>query len=343
MAESAPPFTVGMVGAGSIARVHLSSWLSLGVRVLVYAPHDPAPLLSEVGGGEAVGSLDELLSRVDAVDVVTPTTSHAEVVRAAAAAGRHVLCEKPFALTSAEAEGMIAACADAGVQLYPAHVVRYFPEYVTMHDAVTAGKIGEIAVQRFTRAGSRPVREWYLDDALSGGIVIDQSIHDLDFARWNAGEVATVFARDTGSDPAVPVRSCQVILTHTSGAISYVNGTWARPGTKFRTTFQIAGTGGLLQHDSAEHRPLVVDGGRADEAGTGLLPDISLGESPYLTEIREFHAAFTRNEPTRVTADDGLAAVRIAEAAAESIRTGQPVRLAAGTTTAPTHAEEATR
>ncbi|GAB3760801.1 Gfo/Idh/MocA family protein [Microlunatus parietis] len=323
----AEPFTVGMIGAGAIAGAHLPAWLSLGVRVLVYTKDDPSPLLNRVGGGEAVGSLDELLASVDAVDVCTPTTTHAELVRAAAAAGRDVLCEKPFALSSADAESMITACADAGVQLYPAHVVRYFSEYVTMHDAVAAGKIGEIAVQRFTRAGSRPLRPWYLDDALSGGLVVDQSIHDLDFARWNAGEVATVFARDTGADPAVPVRSTQVILTHTNGAISYVNGTWARPGTTFRTTFQIAGTGGLLQHDSTEHRPLVIDGGATDDSGTGLLPDAGFTESPYLTEIREFHAAFTTGAPTRVSAADGLAAVKIAEAAATSIRTGQPVHL----------------
>ncbi len=328
MADSARRFTVGMVGAGAIAGVHLPAWLSLGVRVLVYAPEDPSPLLARAGGGEAVGSVDELLAQVDAVDVCTPTTTHAELVLAAAAAGRDVLCEKPFALSSAEAESMITACADAGVKLFPAHVVRYFPEYVSMHDAVAAGRVGELAVQRFSRAGTRPTREWYLDDKLSGGLVVDQSIHDLDFARWNAGEVATVFARDTGSDPAVPVRSCQVVLTHTGGAISYVNGTWARPGTTFRTTFQIAGTGGLLQHDSTEHRPLVIDGGAADHSGTGLLPDAGFTESPYLTEIREFHAAFTTGAPTRVTAADGLAAVRIAEAAATSITTAQPVQLA---------------
>lgn len=342
MAAASRRFTVGMIGAGAIAGAHLPAWLSLGVRVLVYAPN-PEPLLSRVGGGEAVGSLEELLDQVDAVDVCTPTTTHAELVRAAAAAGRDVLCEKPFALTSAEAESMITACADAGVKLFPAHVVRYFPEYVTMHDAVAAGRIGDLAVQRFSRAGSRPVREWYLDDTLCGGLVVDQSIHDLDFARWNAGEVATVFARDTGADPAVPVRSCQVVLTHTNGTISYVSGTWARPGTTFRTTFQIAGTGGLLQHDSSEHRPLVIDGGATDDSGTGLLPDAGFSESPYLTEIREFHAAFTTDAPTRVTAADGLAAVRIAEAAAASISTGRPVQLTGADTTQQAAAQEAAR
>jgi predicted dehydrogenase len=304
-------YTVGLIGAGGIASVHLPAWLALGVKVVIFSTAGAAALIRRHQGGIEVGSLEQLLASCDAVDVCTPTYVHAEIVRLAAAAGRQVLCEKPLARTSADAAAMIEACSRAAVQLYPAHVVRYFPEFEAMHRAVAAGTVGSVAVQRFSRTGSRPERAWFADDVLSGGIVLDQSIHDFDFARWNAGEVVTVFAREVRPTVGVGVRSAQTILTHASGAISYVTGTWAKPGTTFRTTFEIAGTDGLLWNDSRQHSLLAIDGGTGDKAGTGLLPATPFVESPYLTEIREISDAFQGGEAPRVSADDGLQAVRI--------------------------------
>jgi myo-inositol 2-dehydrogenase/D-chiro-inositol 1-dehydrogenase len=316
------------VGAGGIASVHLPAWLALGVRVLVHSSEGAADLVRATGGGVTVSSLDELLASCDAVDICTPTTSHADLVTRAAAAGRHVLCEKPLARTAAEAARLVATCAAAGVQLYPGHVVRYFPEYAAMHAAVAAGTIGEVAVQRFSRTGSRPVAPWFSDDELSGGLVLDQAIHDLDFARWNAGDVVRVFAREAQTPAPAGVRSAQVVLTHARGALSYVTGTWARQGSSFRTTFEVAGTQGLLRHDSREHAPLVIDGGAADDtAGTGLLPATPFVESPFLTEIREVYRAFRGGPAPRVSADDGLQALRIAEAATSALSTGRAVEL----------------
>ena len=217
-------------------------------------------------GGRVVETVDELLDSCDVVDLATPTPTHAELALAALAAGRPVVCEKPLARTSAEAEQVIAGFEAAGLALYPGHVVRFFGEYAAMHAAVDAGAIGQIAVQRFTRTGSAPAAGWFHDDALSGGLLLDQSLHDLDFARWNAGEVATAYALESAADG---VRSVQVVLTHVGGALSFVHGTWARPGTRFRTTFDIAGTGGVLQHDSAEHPALSTDLGALPAPGEG--------------------------------------------------------------------------
>lgn len=324
--SSSDAYTVGLVGAGGIARAHLPAWLALGVDVVVWSTEGAADLVLEHGGTET-GSLEELLALCDAVDVCTPTPTHAGLVRRAAAAGRDILCEKPLARTAKEAAALVEECQRAGVQLYPGHVVRYFPEYAALHAAVTSGVLGEIAVQRFSRTGSRPLAPWFSDDDLSGGLVLDQSLHDLDFARWTAGEVVRVFAREVQEAPAGGLRSAQVILTHAAGAISYVTGTWARAGTTFRTRYEVAGTAGVLQHDSREHPPLVVDGGPVRTSGTGLLPDRSHTESPFLTEIREMYAAFRGGPPPRVTAWDGVQAIRLAEAAIESIRSGRAVAL----------------
>ncbi|WP_231955016.1 Gfo/Idh/MocA family protein [Occultella aeris] len=325
----APPLRVGMIGAGGIAGAHLPAWLNLGAAVSHFSTVG-AEVLAARHGGVAVGSLEELLDLVDVVDIVTPTPSHLGYIEAAAAAGKHVFCEKPLARTSADARRAIEACRAAGVQLYPGHVVRYFSEYEATHRAVAAGTVGAVAVQRFTRTGSRPGPDWFHDPESSGGVVLDQMIHDLDFACWNAGPVDTVFARQARIGPGTDgVVSAHVVLQHVNGAISHAAGTWAQPGTAFRTTFEIAGSDGILRHDSGEHKPLVIDGGIRHEcaAGTGLLPDVT-GISPFELELGEIARAFMGGDPPRVSAEDGLAAILIAEAAITSVRTGQPVTVA---------------
>lgn len=316
-------FRIGLIGAGGIAHEHLPAWLSLGAEVSVHSEAGADALVARFGG-RVVDTLDELLAGCDAVDIATPTPSHAGLALAALAAGRQVVCEKPLARTAAEAQHVIEAFEAAGVPLYPGHVVRFFGEYAAMHAAIAAGAIGTVAVQRFTRTGSAPAAAWFHDDALSGGLVLDQSLHDLDFARWNAGEVATAYALESAVHG---VRSVQVVLRHVGGALSYVHGTWARPGTTFRTTFDVAGTGGVLTHDSARHPPLSTDLGARPPAGSaadgqGLLPAMPY-ESPFRTELGEFLVALQGGPAPRVTARDGLAAIRIAEAAQRSLETGR--------------------
>jgi predicted dehydrogenase len=325
------PLRVGMVGAGGIANAHLPAWLQLGAQVVVHSINGGPELVARHGGGQLVDGLEQLLDSVDVVDVCTPTYTHPEIVFAAAAAGRHVLCEKPLALDVATAEAMVEACTAAGVQLYPGHVVRYFAEYTALQRAVAAGAVGTPAVLRFHRCGARPGAGWFADPELSGGIIMDQMIHDLDFARWLGGEIDSVHARLAAGAPgtAAGVVSAHVTARHHGGAISSVTGTWARPGTRFRYGFQVAGTDGVLEYDSAAESSLRTDTGMPDDGDDRLLPDVSLVESPFVTEIRELAAAFTGGPAPRVSAADGVAAVRLAAAANTSLATGRPSAVAA--------------
>ncbi|MGO1770640.1 MAG: Gfo/Idh/MocA family protein [Microbacterium sp.] len=322
--------TVGMIGAGGIADQHLPSWLELGVEVVIWSIDDNAPVLvSEHGGGRVAGSLEELLEEADIVDVCTPTFTHRELVERAAAAGRDVICEKPLGLSVADARAMAEACRAAGVRLLPGHIVRYFPEYAPLHDEIAKGRIGEVAVQRFVRIGARPEKEWFRDPALSGGIILDQMIHDIDFARWTAGAVVEVFAR--GIDGAgADVTTAQVMLTHAGGAITSIYGAWASDGTVFRTQHAIAGSAGYVQHDSGERSPLKLDVPAAGSERGGLLPRTAFNENPFVTELRDFLRAIRGGTPARVSAEDGIAAIAIAAAANESIRTGAAVAVDGG-------------
>jgi myo-inositol 2-dehydrogenase/D-chiro-inositol 1-dehydrogenase len=320
----AAPLSVGVIGAGGIAQPHVAAWRRLGAPVTIHSLEGAEALAAQHGAATAA-TLDELLDRCDVVDVCTPTFAHDEFVIAAARAGKNVVCEKPLARTHAKAVAMIEACRGAGVQLYPGQVVRFFPEYATAKAAVDAGRIGRPAVLRFSRRGAAPSRAWFADSALSGGIIVDQMIHDLDYARWVAGDVRQVYAKVTGGD-GQPT-TAYVILTHTSGALTHAIGGWGHPKTVFRTSFSLSGDTGLLEHDSSAAPTLAWDVPSPTGEGGTLLPNTSLVESPFLTELREFAAAFAGGPPPRVSAEDGLAALDIGLAAAESARVGRPVTL----------------
>jgi myo-inositol 2-dehydrogenase/D-chiro-inositol 1-dehydrogenase len=275
----------------------------------------------------AVDTLAELFACSDVIDICTPTRTHRELALAAISAGKDVLCEKPLGRTTDDAKAIAAAARAGGVQVYPAHVVRFFPEYAAMRAAVAAGVIGAPAVLRFSRGGEGASSDWFFDEAASGGIILDQMIHDLDQARWVAGEVATVFA--VQNPPTVGGRVprnvvAHVTLTHLGGAISHIQGVWGPKGMDFRTSFEVAGGAGVLRYDSAAGGSSVRNLATAG-AGTSYLPPASAEESPYLSELREFAGAFAGGPSPRVCLDDGIIAVALAQAAQDSIATGDAV------------------
>jgi predicted dehydrogenase len=277
--------------------------------------------------------LEELLERVDVVDVCSPTHRHADHAVAAAEAGRHVICEKPLARTLEDAESIVAACERNGVRLLVAHVVRFFPEYAAAQRIVAGGAIGDPAVLRLKRASFRPRHppgHWFFEAEQSGGMVVDLMIHDFDFARWVAGEVVTVHCRSASAErPELAVDHAYAILTHAAGAISHVTGSWAYAAPTFRTSLEIAGSHGLVEHDSEASRPLVtyLHPRAKGAAGPVGLPGSPLAEDPYRLELREFRRAIEQGTAARVEARDGVEALRIALAAEESARSGQVVRL----------------
>jgi predicted dehydrogenase len=283
-------------------------------------------------GGVVYKDLPAMLPDMDVVDICTPTHLHSEMVLQAAEAGVHVICEKPLALTVEEGQAMIAACKRAGVKLFVAHVVRFFPEYALAKASVERGEIGRPGVVRLARGSYRPKKplgNWFLDESKSGGIILDLMIHDFDYARWIAGEVESVFAKKVSTlHPGASIDYALAILKHRGGALSHINGAWAYPPPTFRTQLEIAGDGGLIQFDSDSAAPIQNLLMRpAGESPDVALPSSPTLESPYTTEIKEFYAALIEDRPVRVTAEDALAAVQIALAARQSALSGQPVIL----------------
>ena len=325
---------IGIVGVGAMGSTHAAAWSTTPAEIVgfVATSEQHAEPLARRYGARAYPSLATMLPDVDVVDVCTPTHLHHDMVMQAAEAGRHVICEKPLARTVAEGQAMIRRCQQADVTLHVAHVVRFFPEYAAARRAVEADKVGEVAVVRLKRNVFRPRKardNWFLAFEKSGGMILDLMIHDFDYARWIAGEVATVYCKHIGDPSISPGDHGLAILTHRSGAISHVEGSWAYPPPTFRTEFEIAGSQGLIIHNSEASAPITLRmHQRTDDAsGDVPLPSSPLLESPYATEIRAFHDAIANGALVPVTAADGLAALQIALAAIESTKTGQPVHL----------------
>lgn len=316
----------GIVGTGSVARMHADGLAELGVPFAVFGRSGAEEFASPYGTlARPVSSWEELVAGADVVDVCTPTATHAEIAGRAIDAGRHVICEKPLARTAAEALSLSAQAEAAGVRVLPAHVVRFFPAYASLRETVRAGRLGRIVSARFTRAGHAPLwSDWFHDDESSGGILFDQMIHDIDQAIDIVGPVTLVHARRrTGEDA---VASGLIVLTHASGAISHIVGLWGPRRTPFRSTYRVVGTRGVLAHDSTSAPALRVRGRASTEEGSDIHIDAG-ALSPFATELAQLLGAIASGLPAAVESRDGIVATAVAEAALESARTGRAIRI----------------
>ncbi|NOZ73491.1 MAG: Gfo/Idh/MocA family oxidoreductase [Chloroflexi bacterium] len=325
---------VGIVGVGAMGGTHAAAWKETPATMVGFVAEHPehAEQMAARYEARAYPDLASLLPDIDVLDICTPTYWHHAMVLQAAAAGKHIICEKPLARTVAQGREMIRLCEKAGVKLLVGHVVRFFPEYVRAKEAVVAGQVGEVAVMRFQRDVFRPRKlkdNWFLEFEKSGGMILDLMIHDFDYARWVAGDVTQVFCKHIGDPQTSPGDHALAILTHANGAITHVEGSWAYPPPTFRTRFEIAGSEGLLVHDSEATAPIATywhkDGDEA--AGDVPVPASPLLESPYTTQIKAFYDHLTTGAPLPLTAEDALAALEIALAAVEAAGSGHVVEI----------------
>lgn len=316
---------VALIGAGGIARLHVVGWSELDVQSRVYSPSGAGDFAARHPGTVATASIEEAFAGADFVDICSPTDTHRDVASLAFNAGLDVVCEKPLARTTDDAQHIVDDAAAAGRKVMPAHVVRWFSEYEAAHSNVAAGDLGTLNSLTFTRTGARPERDWFHDLERSGGMVLDLMIHDLDQALWNAGPAASVGGTFHAPAPDGSV-TAEAHVEHVSGAHSTVLGTWGPPGTTFRTTFEIAGAEGVLDHDSTAHRQGRLEA-REARMGTGWLPPVA-STSPYHLMLADF-LAWVRTDAAlpRITPADGVSAVRLGEAALAAVTSGTTVAL----------------
>lgn len=324
---------IGIIGAGAIGGWHAERWQQLPVEIAGFydVVRGAAERAAARFGGQVYDSAEALAADVDLVDICTITTAHKAGVLAAATAGKPVICEKPLARNVADCEEMIAACNAAGVPLFVAQVVRFFPQFAKAKEVLASGQLGNPGVIRTVRAGSMPAateRSWFHDFEQSGGVIMDLGIHDLDFVRWCFGDVERIFARGLTYNQEVGRDHALMTLRFKNGAVGHIESSWAHPAGQFRTRFEIAGDDGLMEWDSLNDNPLrlalVGDEGQVTRRSESPL---ALESDPYYAELAHFLDCLENNTPCRVTAEDGLMAVKLSLAAMESLRTGMPVEI----------------
>lgn len=334
-------YRVALIGAGTMGGEHGRQWAAVPgaevVGVLAESRED-ANQAAEAAACPAFGrdEFDALLrqTRPDIVDVCVPTPLHRDYVERAAAAGKAIFVEKPLARTLADCDAIVQAVERAGVPLMAGHVLRFFPEYAAAKRMVDAGGVGTPATVRTARLSGMPHgwHGWYEDGARSGGVILDMIIHDFDWLRWTFGPVRRVFAQGLYGRPEHAGKRDYALVTlrHESGAAAHVTGSWAYPGG-FRTTLEIAGDAGLIEHDSAQSAPLTFSPHKTEGGAGGVaVPEspLAAGDNPYFRELSAFVHALQAGEPPPVTVYDAREAARIALAALESIETGKAVTLA---------------
>lgn len=323
---------IGIIGAGTMANYHariLSQEPDAQIVAVASTSPERARALAESVGAQVEESPRGLLQRDDleAVVVATPTPYHREYVELAASAGLHVFCEKPLARTLEDGEAMVDAVTKAGVKLGVGHVVRWFPEYYQARELVQQGALGTVGTVRTIRVNAFPrgTRNWYADYGLSGGVILDMSIHDIDWLLWTFGPVRRVYAQLTSDSPERMVG--MVSLRHESGAICYVEGSWAHMG--FATSLEVAGSEALLTTDSASTRPLELRLKRPEGERPAVEVPVRMParRGPYEEQDHAWVRWLLGGPEPRCSGQDALASLRVGLAALESAQRDVPVTL----------------
>lgn len=326
---------VAVLGAGRIGRIHATNLAAQAGVQLKYVcdalPAAAAELAQALGA--QVADVDAVLAdaSIDAVAICSPTATHSDLIARAAAAGKHIFCEKPVDLSVPRAEAVAQAVAAAGVGCMIGFQRRFDPTFNEARRRMDAGDIGrpEMLVITSRDPGAPPVA--YIQQ--SGGIFRDMLIHDFDVFRWilcgDGDEAAWLSA--TGSvltDPAVGAAGdfdCTAVTIRTrKGRLCQIN-TTRRAAYGYDQRFEVLGSDGLLQcgnHTPSEVRHWGANGIQADKPEAFFLQRYA---AAYRLEIEHFFSCLQSGQPFKTTVHDGVQAQKLADAAAQSASTGQPV------------------
>ena len=341
--DTGRPVNVAVVGLGFMGVTHIKSYQQIpGARIVavcdaVRLPVDGvlAGVSGNITGSDAVdlgknirtyNRIEDLLegAEIDLVDLCVPTPLHAAQAIAALQAGKHVLCEKPLARTSAIARDIVNAARSAKGFFMPAMCMRFWPGWAWLKELATQHTHGKILTARFRRVSAPPgwSRESYFKGGDSGGALLDLHIHDTDFVQFLFGRPTSVFStgqsRFSGAIDHV-VTQYKVA----GGATVYAEGSWLM-ASGFSMSFTVNFERATVDFESARG----ADALQLMEEGKPVRMVKPKGVDGYVEELRHFITAIQSGQPpTVVTAADGLSAVEICEAEEKSVQTGRVVEL----------------
>jgi 1,5-anhydro-D-fructose reductase (1,5-anhydro-D-mannitol-forming) len=338
-AVSGPSLRWCLIGASDIAATEvLPALRAVGDTAVVVRSGDlrhARAWADRNGVPQAVTDLAAAVGRddVDAVYVSSVNAQHREHVEAAAAAGKHVLAEKPLALSLTDAEAMVVACRSAGVVMATDHHLPASPTHLTLRRVVREGLIGEVRAVRMHHAVQLPARlaGWRLTDPIGGGVVLDITVHDAAAIAAVLGGHAREVTAVGGNQDNPEGSPFDAVMTSALWDGDVLVQTHDAYNNKHApTSLHVLGTeGALIAQDCNTGEPVgtveLVRGGRSEPL------DVGPRDGLYETTVRAFGAAVRGEGEAVVSGEEGVASLAVALAVQESLRTGRltPVRYTA--------------
>ena len=333
---------IGIIGLGFMGKTHYGVYeKNPEAQVVAIADADPKRAAGDLSGGwgnvETGATSDHLpmdrirgttdwrellaMPEVDVVDICLPTPTHVELATAALATGKHVVCEKPLALTSGDARVIAEAAARAKGFFMPAMCMRFWPEWEWIKRAVAEGHYGRVQSATFRRVATYPVG-WFMNGKMSGGALIDLHVHDTDFVYYLFGKPRGVFSRGyVAKSGEVDHVVTQYLFDGPPGATPMVSaeGGWAMsPGFPFGMRATVVFERATADYDLSRPDTLMLYADGKAEKVTTAKSDGWTGELAYFLECVK-----TNTRPQRVTAEDAVAGLQILEAERRSVLSGQ--------------------
>jgi myo-inositol 2-dehydrogenase / D-chiro-inositol 1-dehydrogenase len=324
-------FQLALFGAGRIGQIHAANAAahpSLRLTYVVDPVAAPAERLAARFGAAVVSAETALADpEVAGVIVASATDTHLDYCLAAAKAGKAIFCEKPLDLDLARASA--AAQRLASARLLVGFNRRFDPNFQALKAALDAGQVGALETLNIVSHDPAPPPIDYVK--VSGGLFRDMAIHDFDTARWLLGEpVSEVFAKGACLiDPAIgaagDIDTAKTLLRTASGRLALISNS-RRSGYGYDQRIEAFGAGGMVRAGNVTES----EGARWTEAGAQSPPFrnffLDRYADAYRAEMAHFAGVLAGAAPA-VTYADGLAALALAEAAAQSARTGRPVKV----------------
>jgi len=333
------PIRIAVFGAGFMGSTHARAYARLpGVEIAaIYARSGERaqPLAHEVGSTFTT-SVEDILAdeSITAVDICLPTPEHRSSLEAALSAGKHVLLEKPLALTEDDARAMVDAAAASDQIVMIAHVLRFWPEYVELKRIIDSGEFGRPLAAYATRR--QPFPAWskqFGQSDLTGGAIIDMLVHDYDALNWVLGAPRTVTAHAHRNRRSAGLDQAQVLIGY-DGAQAVSDGGMMMPESyPFTSALEVLCENGAIEYHFRA-------GGRSFEIGEptnaltvyraeGDPETLTVEQSdPYENEVAYFiDCVRSGARADRATPEDALSALRIALAARDSAERGTTIDL----------------
>jgi myo-inositol 2-dehydrogenase/D-chiro-inositol 1-dehydrogenase len=328
---------VGIIGAGRIGKVHagtVAQWAP-GARLIGVADVEleRAQTLAQAHClPVATSDYRELLANkdIDAVLICSGTDTHAQFIREAAQAGKHIFCEKPIALDLREIDDTLAVVEQAGVKLQVGFNRRFDANFARVKRAIATGEIGQPALLHIVSRDPGPPPITYVK--VSGGMFLDMTIHDFDMARFLIGaEVEEVYAQaGVTVDPAIgeagDVDTAVITLRFANGVIGTIDNC-RRAAYGYDQRVEVLGSKGSIATTNNYANAAVISDGASVRRDLPLNFFMDRYTDSFIAEVVAFAEAVTKGKPVPVGGLDARAPVVMALAAGKSHREGRPVKL----------------